>query len=74
MPARFKKLTLNECANLLWKEGKFLTTSTYYNRKVNLYSMNGHFVEVWYDVAGNLIEKIIPMSKPNLFRKYLEQN
>lgn len=70
----FDKLTLGERANLVWKEGEFLTTTVYLNRRVNLYSLNGQFIEMWYDAAGNLIEKIIQMSVPELFSNYIEQD
>ena len=66
------RLTLGERANLVWKEGEFLTATVYNNRKVNLYSFSGQFIEMWHDAAGNLIEKIIPMSIPELFKNYME--
>ena len=66
------RLTLAERANLVWNEGEFLTATVYNNRKVNLYSLNGQFIEMWHDPAGNLIEKIIPMSIPELFKNHME--
>ena len=66
------RLTLAERAYLVWKEGEFLAATGYNNRKVNLYSLNGQFIEMWYDSAGNLIEKIIPMSIPELFKDHME--
>ena len=68
------KLTLNERADLLWKDGTFLTTVEYYNRKVNLYLLHGGYYELWYTVTGNEIEKIIPFTNRNLFRKYFQKN
>lgn len=70
----FTNLTLSESANLLWKEGKFLNTVIYDSRKVSLYVFNGRFIEVWYDAPGDLIEKIIPMSNPDLFRNYSQES
>jgi hypothetical protein len=64
-------LSLVERANLLWSEGKFLNTVTYNKCKVSLYEMDGKYYEMWYDVAGDLIEKIIPMENPELFSDYL---
>ena len=70
----FDKLSLNERAELLWSRGKFLVTVNYYNQKVNLYSMDGKYFELWYDVSGNQIEKIIPLTNTKLFSGYLKQN
>ena len=66
------KLSLTERANLLWMNGKYLTTITYNKRKVNLYVMDGKYYEMWYDVAGNLIDKIISMENPTFFSDYLK--
>ena len=74
MVTQFHNLTLNERANLLWSKGKFLTTLTYYKRKVNLYIMDDEHYEAWYDVAGNLVEKIIPMEHKKFFAKYFQEN
>ena len=73
MAGEFEKLTICERANILWKEGKFIAAVTYDNRKINLYSLNGQFIEMWYDAAGDLIESIIPMSKPELFKEHMSK-
>ena len=72
--SNFENLSLNERAELVFKYAKFLTTASYYNHRINLYSLKGSFVEVWYDVFNNEVEKIIPMSKPNLFKEYVKRN
>jgi hypothetical protein len=67
-------LPVNQRAEILWKEGTFLTTASYYGHRIQLYSFKGQHIEVWYNAITNEIEEIIPMSKPKLFRKYFEQN
>ena len=74
MVSGFNKLTICERANLLWSKGKFLATTKYYHRKVNLYSMDGEYYEIWYDVAGDLIEKIVPMKNSKIFAQFFQEN
>jgi hypothetical protein len=74
MIAAFENMTKSERANLIWSEGKFIGTTVYNARKVNLYRLNNDFFEMWFDVTGNLIDKIIPMSQPELFKPFVEQD
>lgn len=70
----FDKLDIADRADILWSHGKFLTTASYHNRKINLYSMFDKYYEVWYDVEGNLIEEIKEMKDGRIFKNYFQKN
>lgn len=54
----FIKLDLNSKFELLSNEGLFVGNRVYYNHRVNLYSLNGYFVEVHYSPVENKIDTI----------------
>ena len=54
----FTKLDLNSKFELLSNKGLFVGNRVYYNHRVNLYSVNGYFVEVHYSPEANEIDAI----------------
>jgi len=69
----FDTLSLKKRASILGSEGKFLAIASHYQHRINLYSLKGEFIELWYNVITNDIEKIIPMGKSKLFRLYFKK-
>ena len=69
----FDTLSLKKRASILGSEGKFLAIASRYQHRINLYSLKGEFIEMWYNVITNDIEKIIPMGKSKLFRLYFKK-
>ena len=70
----FLEIKLVERAELLWEKATFVTTASQFNHHINLYYLNGDFVEVWYDIAKNKITKITPMKSIRLFKGYFKWN
>jgi hypothetical protein len=71
---KFWKLNMSERATLLWDKATFVTTAMYFEQRVNLYYLNGIFIEVWYDTQKNQIVKITPMNSIKLFKGYFKWN
>ncbi|HXP49232.1 MAG TPA: hypothetical protein VN922_04715 [Bacteroidia bacterium] len=67
----FIKLNLNERADLIWTNGEFVGSRDYYGYKVSLYVLEGLYVEVWYFVVSNKIEKIEPIEDEHSLELYL---
>ena len=58
----FLELPLEEKIQTLYKEGTFVVSIRYYGYKINLYMIDGHYVEVFYNHKRDLIEKIEPLN------------
>lgn len=54
----FNSLTKEKQFGLLNNYGLFVGNRLYYNHRVNLYSINGFFVEIHYEPNDNQIDKI----------------
>ena len=54
----FNSLTKEKQFELLNNYGLFVGNRIYYNQRVNLYSVNGYFVEVHYSPEANEIDAI----------------
>jgi hypothetical protein len=54
----FFVLSLNDRAQVLWADGKYLETIVYYGQTVKLYALNSFFVEVYYVPVTQSIEKV----------------
>ena len=66
----FEELSLAEKANSLWSNGHFITSRTYYNQKILLYSLKNFYVEVWYSPNENVIAKIALLDNMKTFSLY----
>ncbi len=58
MSSFFINKSIREKINILYEEGTFITSIRYYKHKVNLFLLNGYYVEVFYNHKLDLIEKI----------------
>lgn len=68
-PTEFNILPLHHQAPIVWREGKFMETISYYGYQVNLYGLFDFFVEVYYSEHQNAIHKIeaVDLSALNKF-------
>lgn len=62
-PAKFLDLNLSDRVKVLYENGAFVVAIRYYGYKVNLYLLNGFYVEVFYNHKLDKIEKVLPMEK-----------
>ncbi|WKN45546.1 hypothetical protein [Tunicatimonas pelagia] len=56
--SEFMLLPLPEKIDLLYREGTFVVAIRYYGYKVNLYLINGFYVEAFYNHKLDKIERI----------------
>jgi hypothetical protein len=54
----FENLPIDLRAQIVWTRGKFVDHIIYYNQKVNLYSIDEFFIEIFYDGEKNEISRI----------------
>lgn len=69
---KFNQADLNGRADLLHENGEYISTREYYAQKVNLYSMPGFLVELFYSPFLNKIEKIEVVTGSKPLHKHLE--
>ncbi len=55
---QFKEFDLNERMDIVNLNGSYVGNRSYYNHSINLYTVYGYFVEVWYFNAENRITKV----------------
>ena len=59
----FIDLELEQRIKTLYQEGVFIVSIRYYQYKINLYLINGYYVEVFYHHKYDKIEKIEPLKR-----------
>ncbi len=59
----FFELPLDEKIQALYKYGTFVVSIRYYGYKVNLYTLDGHYIEAFYNHKLDIIEKIEPLDR-----------
>ncbi len=64
-------LSMDEKGGFLFSEGSYIAVRDYYNYKVQLYSLNGFYVEVWYNPVTNSIDKIESLKSEKTLKLYL---
>jgi hypothetical protein len=55
---KFNELTLTDKALLMAEFGAYLESIEFYDYWVHLYSLNSHFIEVYYNILTKQIERI----------------
>jgi hypothetical protein len=55
---QFKEFNLNERMDIVNLNGVYVGNRFYYNHSINLYTVYGFFVEVWYANFENRITKV----------------
>ena len=69
---KFNLVDLHGKGVLLYEHGEYISTRFYYAKKINLYSMPGFLVELFYSPYLNKIEKIEVVSDSKKLTKHLE--
>lgn len=70
----FLDLSLSQKIKMLHEHGKFIVAIRYYEYKINLYLIDGIYVEVFYHHKKDQIEKIFPLDRKSTRLKfYLDQ-
>ncbi len=73
-PKEFLRLPLLDQIQYLYRNGSFVTDIRYYNYKVNLYLLEGHYFEVFVDHKNLTITTICPLDfGSNRLNFYLDQ-
>lgn len=70
---QFKEFDLNERMDIINLNGVFVAQRSYYNHAINLYTIYGFFVEVWYAKFENRITKIQVAQRPLVEKYYLDK-
>ncbi|OFY96729.1 MAG: hypothetical protein A3K10_15685 [Bacteroidetes bacterium RIFCSPLOWO2_12_FULL_31_6] len=70
---QFKEFDLNERMNIINLNGVFVAQRSYYNHSINLYTVYGFFVEVWYANFENRITKIQIVQRLLVEKYYLDK-
>ena len=68
---KFQRLPFKKKGELVFKEGEYVAVRSYYNYKVQLYSLYGFFVEVWYHPENNAIDKVELLESEKALNLYL---
>jgi hypothetical protein len=66
----FIRLTLFEKLKLLYGKGDFIVSIWYYKHKINLFLINGFYVEVFYDPKIDRIAKVEPLESHHTRLKF----
>ncbi|MFC2152389.1 hypothetical protein ACFLSE_07670 [Bacteroidota bacterium] len=69
----YAEMLLAEQVILLISEGKYLSQVKKGNNLLNLYSLNDFFVEVYYSVVADKIEKIEIMNDLSRIDQYIDE-
>ncbi|MCW3103024.1 MAG: hypothetical protein JWO09_1464 [Bacteroidetes bacterium] len=70
----YNLLPINEKAEMLWQDGKFIEAMELNDFDVSLYSLNDQYVEMYYSVSKSRIEKITVVQDPERLLLYKEAN
>ena len=68
----FLVLDLNDKAEVVWNKGIYHTSITKDSYKVNLYSIDAFFAEVYYSQKDNEIIKIRQFKSVKVLNEYLD--
>jgi hypothetical protein len=63
-------LPVNQKADILWEEGKFIGAIELNDYDVSLYSLDDQYYEMYYSVSKCRIEKITSLENPERFKRY----
>jgi len=68
--ADFISLPINDKIKHLYKQGSFIVSIRYYRYKINLYLINGFYVEVFYLHKEDYIEKVELLNRRSTRMKF----
>jgi hypothetical protein len=67
----FNTLNFDEKAWHVWHHATFMIVRQNKEFRVNLYFLNGYFVQLWYHVKRNRIDKIAATKSNRVLKPYL---
>jgi hypothetical protein len=67
----FASLPVDLQSNYLWDNGSFLINHRDQRYCINLYSLHGYYVEVWYDTLLNQIHAITAFTTSRRLESYV---
>jgi len=70
---KFNTLNFDEQAWHVWHHATFLMVRQNSRYRVNLYHLNGFYIQLWYDVKRNRIERIAATESASVMNPYLKQ-
>ena len=70
--SEFNELTMDEKAWYLWHGASFLHVYENGGFRINLFHLNNYYIELWYDIKGNKVEKIRAFTSIALLDPFLE--
>jgi hypothetical protein len=68
----FNNLSMDEKAWQIWNNATFIHVHEDNTYRYNLFFINTYYVEIWYDIANNDIEKIRAFYTDAILNSYLE--
>jgi hypothetical protein len=69
---KFNTLGFDEKAWHVWHHATFLIVRQNSQYRVNLYHMNGFYIQLWYNVHRNRIDKIAATTSQRVIDPYLK--
>lgn len=69
---KFNTLDFDEKAWHVWHHATFLIVRQNNKYRVNLYYLNGYYIQLWYNVKKNRIEKIAATPSNAVINPYLK--
>jgi hypothetical protein len=69
---KFSMLDVNKRAALVWDKGEYIGYREYYGYKRVLYLVSKLYIEVWYFIATNKIEKVQIIENKADLEKYVD--
>ncbi len=69
---KFNTLDFDEKAWHVWHHATFLIVRQNKNHRVNLYHLNNYYIQLWYDVKQNRIERIAATYSKRVVEPYLK--
>ncbi len=68
---KFNTLDFDEKAWHVWHHATFLIVRQNKSHRVNLYHLNNYYIQLWYDVKQNRIERIAATYSKRVVEPYL---
>lgn len=69
---QFNLLDFDEKAWHVWHHATFLIVRQNKTYRINLYHLNDYYIQLWYNVKQNRIEKIAATDSKNVIAPYLK--
>lgn len=69
---KFNSLCFDEKAWHVWHSATFLIVRQNSQYRVNLYYLNGYYIQLWYNVHRNRIDKIAATRSDRVVEPYLK--